>query len=77
MSEERKFELEVITRLTTIETILRGFEGIEQKANHAYELSLRNKERLDKMEDNSKWMFRTTIGAVITGLIAILLSFIR
>ena len=77
MTEEKKFEIEVLTRLTKIETMLEDFKGIEQKSIQAYELSLRNKERLDKMEDNSKWLFRTAIGAAITGLIGIALACLR
>lgn len=77
MTEDRKFEIEVLTRLTKIETMLEDFKGIEQKSIKAYELSLRNKERLDKIEDNNKWLFRTAIGAVITGLIGIVLTFIK
>ena len=77
MNEEKKFEIEVLTRLTKIETMLEDFKGIEQKSIKAYELSQRNKERLDKIEDNNKWLFRTAIGAVITGLIGIVLTFIK
>lgn len=77
MNEERKFEIEVLTRLTKIETMLEDFKGIEQKSTQAYELSLRNKERLDKMEDNSKWIFRTAIGAVVSSLIGIALAWLR
>lgn len=98
MNEEKKFEIEVLTRLTKIETMLEDFKGIEQKSIEAYNLSIKNKERLDKIEpetteayslsksnkekldkieDNNKWLFRTTVGAVITGLIAIALSFIK
>lgn len=77
MEEEKKFEIEVLTRLTKIETMLEDFKGIEQKSTEAYNLSIKNKERLDKIEDNNKWLFRTTIGAVLTGLIAIVLSFIK
>ncbi|MBR4486079.1 hemolysin XhlA family protein [bacterium] len=77
MAEEKKFEIEVLTRLTKIETMLEDFKGIEQKSSQAYELSLRNKERLDKIEDNNRWLFRTSIGAVITGLIGIALAFLR
>ncbi len=77
MKEEKKFEIEVLTRLTKIETLLRNFEGIEKKAVEAYNLSISNKQRLDKIEDNNKWLFRTAVGAVITGLIAIALSFIK
>jgi len=77
MDENKKFEIDVITRLTTIETMLRDFKGIESKSTEAYNLSLSNKERLDKIEDNNKWLFRITVGAVITGLIAIALSFFK
>ena len=76
MSDERKFEMEVITRLTKIETMLENFKGVEEKANESYTLSINNKERLDKIEDNNKWAFRTSVGAVITGLIGIVLSLI-
>jgi hypothetical protein len=77
MEEERKFEIEVLTRLTKIETMLEDFKGVETKATNAYNLSLNNKIRLDKIEDNNKWLFRTAVGAVITGLIAIALTFFK
>ena len=77
MQDEKKFEIEVLTRLTKIETLLQDFKGVEEKSMEAYNLSKDNKERLDKIEDNNKWLFRTTIGAVVTGLIAIAISFIK
>ena len=77
MDENKNFEIDVITRLTTIETMLRDFKGIEEKSTDAYNLSISNKQRLDKIEDNNKWLFRTTVGAVLTGIIAIVLSFIK
>lgn len=77
MNEEKKFEIEVISRLTKIETMLRDFEGVETKTQEAYNLAKENKRRLDKIEDNNKWLFRTTVGAVLTGLIGIVLNFIK
>ena len=77
MKEEKKFEIEVLTRLTKIETLLEDFKGVETKASEAYNLSQSNKQRLDKIEDNNKWLFRTSIGAVIAGLIGIILNFIK
>ena len=77
MQEEKKFEIEVLTRLTKIETMLEDFKGIEAKSIEAYNLSISNKQRLDEIEDNNKWLFRTTVGAVITGLIAIAISFFK
>ena len=77
MNEEKKFEIEVLTRLTKIETLLEDFKGVERKAEEAYNLSTSNKKRLDNIEDNNKWLFRTALGAVITGIIAIVLTFIK
>ena len=77
MSEEPKFQIEVLTRLTKIETMLENFKGIEEKADKAYNLSKSNEKRLDKIEDNNKWLFRTTVGAIITGCIGIVLAFIK
>lgn len=77
MSEDTKFELEVITRLTKIETMLENFKGVEEKANKAYSISTNNEKRLDKIEDKNQWAFRTALGAVITGLIGIVLSLIK
>lgn len=72
-----KFELEVLQRLTKIETMLEDFKGVESKSIEAYNLSLSNKQRLDKIEDNNKWLFRTSVGAVIGSLIGIVLSCIK
>lgn len=77
MQDDKEFEIEVLQRLTKIETMLENFKGVEEKSIQAYNLSIINKQRLDKIEDNNKWLFRTTIGAVLTGLIAIALNFIK
>ena len=72
-----KFELEVLQRLTKIETMLEDFKGVESKSTEAYNLSLSNKERLDKIEEKNQWLLRTSVGAIITGMIGIILSFIK
>lgn len=77
MQEEEKWKIDVITKLTKIETILEDFKGVESKAVEAFNLSKDNEKRLNKIEDNNKWLFRTTVGAVLTGIIAIVLSFIK
>ena len=77
MGDEKKFEIEVLTRLTKIETMLEDFKGIEEKATEAYAMSKDNGKRLDKIEDNNKWIFRTTLGAIIGSLIGIIVAFIK
>lgn len=75
--EEKKFEIEVLTRLTRIETMLDDFKGVQNKATEAYTIAIDNSKRIDKIEDNNKWLFRTTVGAIIVGIIGIVLSFIN
>lgn len=77
MQNEKGFEIEVLQRLTKIETMLEDFKGVESKSTEAYNLSMNNKQRLDKIEDNNKWLFRTSVGAIITGLIAIILNLMK
>ena len=77
MQSDKGFELEVLQRLTKIETMLEDFKGVESKSIGAYNMAMSNKERIDKIEDTNKWLFRTTVGAVITGLIAIILNFAK
>lgn len=76
MSDDRKFEIEVLTRLTKIETMLEDFKGIEQKSTEAYNLSINNKQRLDKIEEKNQWAFRTSIGAIIGAVISSIVSII-
>ena len=52
---DKDFEVEVLSRLTKIETKLDDY--IEK--------------RITDIEDKIKWISRTTIGAIITGVIAI------
>lgn len=77
MDEQTKFELDVLTKLARIETMLESFKDVENKSMEAYNLSMNNKQRIDKIEDNNRWLFRTSVGAVITGLIGIILNFLK
>ena len=72
-----KFETEVLTRLAVIESKLDDYKGIREKAEKAYSLSADNKEEIKQMKDNNKWLFRTTVGAIITGLISIGMAFFK
>lgn len=74
---EKTFETEVLTRLTVIETKLDDYKGIKEKAEIAYNISTDNKEEIKQIKDNNKWLFRTTIGAVITGLVGIIISLLK
>lgn len=75
--QDKGFELEVLQRLTKIETMLEDFKGVENKSTEAYNLSLSNKQRLDKIEGKNQWLLKTSVGAVIGSLIGIILSCIK
>ena len=68
---ETKFETEVLTRLAVIESKLDDYKAIREKAEASYMISADNKEEIDKIKDNNKWLFRTTVGAIISGIIGI------
>lgn len=72
-----KFELEVLTRLAVIESKIDNYKLIKEKSNEAYNLANRNLETINKIEDRNKWLWRTSVGALITGLIGILILFIK
>ena len=69
---EKDFETEVLTRLTKIETKLDDYKSVKSKSDEAFIISKDNQKRLDKIEDNNKWLFRTSIAAIITSAIGIL-----
>lgn len=69
--DNRNFETEVLTRLTIIETKLDDYNRIKEKTDIAYNLSNENKKEIDEIKDKIKWISRTIVGAIITGIIAI------
>ena len=73
----KSFEITVLTELASIKQMLSNYANVEKDSQEALVKSKENEKRLDKIEDNNKWLFRTTIGAVLTGIIAIILNFIK
>ena len=74
---EKNFETEVLTRLAVIESKLDDYKPTKEKAEEAYTMSQDNKKRLDKVEDNNKWLFRTAVGAIITSGISLVYLIIK
>lgn len=68
---EKTFETEVLTRLAVIESKIDDYKSVKEKTDSAYVLAQDNKKRLDKLEGNNQWAFRTAVGAIITNLIVI------
>lgn len=75
--ENKNFETEVLTRLTIIETKLDDYNRIKEKTDEAYSLSKENEKEIMEIKDKIKWISRTIVGAIITGIIAIVFLLIQ
>lgn len=71
---EKSFETEVLTRLAVIESKIDDYKNTKEKAEKAYTIASNNAEEVKNIKDNNKWLFRTTVGAVLTALISIGIS---
>ena len=74
---EKDFEREVLERLTKIETKLDDYTNIREKTEEAYTLSKENRKDIDEINDKLKWITRTIAGTIITGLIGVLILFLK
>lgn len=77
MKNEKDFEREVLERLTKIETKLDDYNGIKTKAEDSYTLSKENEKDIAKIEDKLQWVSRTLIGAIITGVITLIVAYLK
>lgn len=77
MKQEKDFEREVLERLTKIETKLDDYNGIKNKAESSYVLSMENEKDIKELKDKIQWLSRTLIGAIITGVITLLVAYLK
>lgn len=68
---EKDFQTEVIARLTKIETKLDDYASVKTKADSADTRSIENEKEIAEINEKIKWITRTIVGAIITGLIGI------
>ena len=74
---EKSFETEVLTRLAVIESKIDDYKTLKDKTDTALNISESNEKRIDEIEDNNRWVFRTSIGAIITSVAGIIFLFIK
>lgn len=74
--DNKSFEIQVLERLTAIETTLKqqDYKAINEKLNQTENRSINNKERIEKIEDNTKWLWRSIGGAVIVVLLELVVG---
>ncbi|UHA72308.1 hemolysin XhlA family protein [Paenibacillus sp. 481] len=81
---EKAATTEILERLARIETRLESISAINQTAEAARETarealqSTKNAhQRLDRIEEGHKWLWRTLSGAVIVAVISIIFELLR
>ena len=74
---EKGFEKEVLERLTKIETKLDDYTNIREKTEEAYSLSKVNEKDITEINDKIKWLSRTIVGAILTGIVGIVFLIIQ
>ena len=74
---EKDFEREVLERLTKIETKLDNYGNMQEKTEEAYSLSKQNEKDIEEINEKIKWITRTIVGALITGVIGIIIVLVK
>ena len=80
---DTNFQREVLDRLIKLETLLQqqDYKGLSKKVEEIHDQNIEHdqlihnhNDRIKKIEDNNKWLWRLVIGTLITGAMAILLK---
>lgn len=66
---------EILERIVRIETKLDNYNATKERADEAYSISKQNCKEIQEMKDNQKWLWRTTLGAIIAGVISVFIKF--
>lgn len=74
---DKDFETKVLTRLAVIESKLDDFANTRDKTDEAFSLSKENEKEIEEIKEKLKWITRTIVGAIITGIIGILFVLIQ
>lgn len=82
--ELNNFKIEVLTQLAVINSKLDGYNELKATADESDKRSRQNEQDIKEnqkdiqnIQDNNKWVFRTSVGAVITSVIGIIFLFIK
>jgi hypothetical protein len=74
MTPDEQKTVEILQRLTRIETLLEGMGLAGATAVEAHSLAKEANRRLDKLDKIVFWAGTTIVGAVVLGLIALLIK---
>ena len=70
--ENGKFQIEVLERLSVLESLIKeqDYKGVKDTSEKALNLAKNNESRINALEDGNKWLIRLVIGAIIGGILA-------
>lgn len=79
MSENKYKEIyetmsEILQRITRVETKIDGYNHLREKIDITYNMTLANTEDIKEIKDNRQWLQRTSIGALITSTITLIIG---
>ena len=70
--ENGKFQIEILERLSVLETLIKeqDYKGVKDTSEKALNLAKNNESRINALEDDNKWLIHLVIGAIIGGILA-------
>ncbi|EJL29931.1 hemolysin XhlA family protein [Brevibacillus sp. BC25] len=72
LSDIRERMVRVETKIDTMNDVRATAEEAKETANEALQYGKSAHHRLNEVSDNQKWLWRTVVGAVIVGAIALM-----
>jgi hypothetical protein len=66
---------EILERIVRIETKIDGYNATKEKTDQAFNIAIQNSKDIQEIQDNLKWLWRTTTGALIIAAITAAIKF--
>lgn len=74
---ENGFQTEVLTRLAVIESKLDGYKDLKKIVHEANTRSKENEEDVKELQDKMKWLSRTMVSAIVSGVVGIVFLLVK
>jgi hypothetical protein len=74
---DKNFETQVLTRLAVIESKLDDYKSVREKTEESFNIAQENKQDIVEINEKIKWITRTIVGAIISGVIGIIFILIQ
>lgn len=72
---EQNIQQEILERIVRIETKIDGYNSTREKADMSYTKACQNERDIAEIKDNMKWLWRTIAGAIILGILSVVIKF--